>query len=237
MSSKLPLSAIIILNKKADQPVLKRVKKALEFAMEVLLVDTGEEPVEDFSKVRNQALIKASYDWILFVDSDEVVADESVEQIEKIVLGGEVDLVFVRRKDIFLGKVLRWGEVGNLNLIRLGKKSQIKFERPVHEVIKVNSSHKVFNSGIILKHYAHQNIEEFFGKIKFYASREAQHRFENKTKFEPWGILFFPMGKFVLNFFFKLGFLDGYRGLVYAMMMSLHSLLVRVYLLELENNR
>jgi glycosyltransferase involved in cell wall biosynthesis len=237
MKSKLPLSIVVILNKKADNPSLKKMEESLKFAEEILLIDTGEKPVQDFSKVRNQALAKAKYDWVLFVDSDEVISSGSAAEIEKIILEDEVDLVFVRRKDIFLGKVLGYGEVGNLNLIRLGKKSQIKFERPVHEVVEIKSFHKVFNSKIVLWHYAHQNIEGFFKKIKYYASQEAQYKFENKIEFKTEEILFFPPGKFILNFFFKLGFLDGYRGFVYAIMMSLHSLLVRVYLLELNNEK
>lgn len=239
MKSKLPLSIIVILNKKADYPFLKKLKKSAEFAEEILLIDTGEKPVEDFSQVRNQALEKAKHEWILFLDSDEVVSDGSVAEIEKIVLEDEADLVFVRRKDIFLGKVLGWGEVGNLNLIRLGKKSQMKLERPVHEVVKIKSSHRILDSEIVLWHYAHQNIEEFFKKIKYYAFREAQYKFQNgaTSKFKVEEILFFPLGKFILNFFFKLGVLDGYRGLVYAIMMSLHSLLVRIYLLELNNEK
>lgn len=232
MKNKLSLSVIIILNQKADQPLLWKVKKSVQFAEEVLFVDTGEKPVVDFAKVRNQALDKAKYEWVLFVDSDEVVTKPSVAEIEKIVLEDKADLVFVKRKDIFYDKVLRWGEVGNLSLIRLGKKSVLKFERPVHEVVKVDQSHKIIKSQIVLKHFAHQNIQEFFGKIKFYALREAEHRSQNKIKFKFWEILFFPSGKFILNFFFKLGFLDGYRGLIYAFMMSLHSLLVRIYLLE-----
>jgi hypothetical protein len=36
----------------------------------------------------------------------------------------------------------------------------------------------------------------------------------------------------MLNYWLKLGFLDGFAGLSYALMMSFHSLLVRIYLYE-----
>ena len=40
-------------------------------------------------------------------------------------------------------------------------------------------------------------------------------------------ILLFPAGKFIQNYFFKRGFLDGTAGFIHAALMSLHSFLVR----------
>ena len=45
-------------------------------------------------------------------------------------------------------------------------------------------------------------------------------------------MIVYPIGKFINNFILELGFLDGWRGLIYAFIMSLHSLWVRVYWYE-----
>ena len=40
------------------------------------------------------------------------------------------------------------------------------------------------------------------------------------------------VAKFVSNYWLKAGFLDGWRGLIYAVVMSIHSLAVRVFIYE-----
>jgi glycosyltransferase involved in cell wall biosynthesis len=41
--------------------------------------------ISDFSGVRNQCIEAATYDWFLYVDSDEILSDELVEEIADIV--------------------------------------------------------------------------------------------------------------------------------------------------------
>jgi hypothetical protein len=49
-----------------------------------------------------------------------------------------------------------------------------------------------------------------------------------------WGeLLFLPLGKFLYNYVGLLGFLDGWRGLCYALVMSMHSLGIRLRLYEI----
>jgi len=50
-------------------------------------------------------------------------------------------------------------------------------------------------------------------------------------------IIFFPIGKFINNYFFNLGFFDGPAGFTYAFMMSFHSFLVRAKLYQLTNKK
>ncbi|MFN4212849.1 MAG: hypothetical protein ACK4FL_02720, partial [Microgenomates group bacterium] len=45
-------------------------------------------------------------------------------------------------------------------------------------------------------------------------------------------IIFYPLGKFILNYFIYLGFLDGPAGFAYAFLMSFHSFLVRAKLYQ-----
>ena len=136
----------------------------------------------------------------------------------------------MRRIDIFLEKELHWGEVGNVQLLRMMKKNSAHFERAVHEVAKVNGN--VINSKIVLRHYAHQSISEFLQKIIFYIQIESELRGKNKQRFHLWELLFYPPAKFFINYVLKLGFLDGWRGLVYETMMSIHSAGVRAMLYE-----
>ena len=190
--------------------------------------------ITDFAAERNELLKSAKYEWVFFLDSDEKITAKSWLEIKKIIEENKYDLVSVKREDYFHGQKISHGEAGQMRLIRMGKKDKIAWERPVHEKVTESKSLQVLKSQIILQHYAHKNIESFLEKIAKYARLEAEFRYQHKIKFSLFELLFFPVGKFIVNYFWRLGFLDGFRGIIYAGLMSLHSFLVRVYLYELE---
>jgi hypothetical protein len=98
----------------------------------------------------------------------------------------------------------------------------------VHELAQVEG--QVSFSNITLLHYAHRNIAEFFSDVTGYAKLAAEYQNDSKLPSILLTVktIVFPLGKFIQNYFLKLGFLDGWRGLTYATLMSLHSLSVRV---------
>ncbi len=237
MSDKLPLSAIVIANKKGKNPVLYKVLDSLSQAEQIIVFDTGEQPIEDFAKVRNEALLKANQEYVLFVDSDEVLTKSSWVEIKKIVADGQADLVSILRSDIFLGKELLGGEAANQRLVRMGKKDKIKFIRPVHEVVVVDKDAQLLTSNIKLLHHSHPDIFSFFEKISFYSFIDALMRREKDNFYLISSMLFFPPLKFIFNWTVMGGYRDGMRGLVYVVLMSLHSFFVRVNGWELRHRQ
>lgn len=250
--TKLPLTVIILAHRPDD--LLENAVASAGFADQVLVIDLGDSitngklekkygidriafpelsgAILDFSQVRNRSLLHARHEWIFFLDSDEVIEPQSIPAIQKIIGKNQDNAAFVRRQDVFYGKKLKWGEVGNHWLLRMGRKGSLKFFRPVHEVAEIEDA--VTRTGIVLTHYAHNSITEFIAKVTFYAKIDAHYRFERQQPFSVFELIFWPLGKFVTNYFGKLGFLDGWRGLVYATVMSLHSFFVRVYLYQFE---
>jgi hypothetical protein len=244
--------SVIILCHRFNQRLVDAITSA-QFADQVLLIEVGAKvdtsPIKgqlkfeqftyqsqttgsiNFAKVRNQALTLAKHDWIFFLDSDEVVTSDSVPSIADLVSKNQFTSAFVRRKDIFLGKELKWGEVGSNWIIRIGHKKTLKFIRPIHEVAK--KSTLTTYASITLIHNSHSSVSSFLSKVAAYSQQEAKFRYQNKIRFSLFESLFYPAGKFFANYLFKLGFLDGWRGLIYAVMMTVHSLAVRVYLFEL----
>jgi glycosyltransferase involved in cell wall biosynthesis len=225
--SKTQLSIIIIT--RPQDKYLSLAKESAEFADEVLVIEKTN--VEDFAKVRNQALNKAKHEWVLFLDSDEIITQNSIPLIKHFIKQNYFNGLMVKRRDIFYQRLIKYGEAGQSKILRLGKKSHLKWHRRVHEVASVSS--RVGETDILLLHLAHDSVSEFIQKITHYAYLEAQLRLQQGQKFQFLEMACYPAGKFVYNFFFKLGFLDGWRGLIYAAVMSLHSLFVRVFLYEL----
>ena len=81
-------------------------------------------------------------------------------------------------------------------------------------------------------HYPHLSISQFLSQIKFHSTLHAEALRKEGVEFSLFHLIFNPLGKFLQNYFWRLGFLDGTAGFVMAMMMSLHSFLARAKLFE-----
>lgn len=206
------------------EPTNQRLAKKVNLKYKILKF----EQVVNFSETRNKALAIAKNKWVLFLDSDEWIVNSQLINWSDLINSHFVAWSF-KRKDIFYGQILKNGEPGMSEVIRLFDKTKIRYVGIVHEVPKING--EVGQSSTTIMHHPHQSISAFWNKIIFYASLASSAKETNKprTIFE---LLFFPVGKFIYNFVILLGFLDGWRGLVYALLMSFHSLFVRLYRLE-----
>lgn len=193
---------------------------------------------KNFSEQRNFGLDKAKGDWILFIDADERVSSalwyeimqHTSESIENY------DGFYLKRQDIMWGKVLKYGETGNVQLLRLSKKDAGRWEGLVHERWNIKGKTLLLNNP--LDHFPHSTVSEFLREINFYTDLRAEELYRIKTKSNWLSIIAYPKAKFILNYFFKGGFLDGLPGLVFAIVMSFHSFLVRskLWLMWQKNN-
>jgi glycosyltransferase involved in cell wall biosynthesis len=190
----------------------------------------------DFAAQRNFGLEKTSGEWVLFLDADEEVSDELKEEIKEVIRYATLerdDLVgfYIKRRDFFWGKEVKFGEVLKVRqkgILRLMKKGFGKWEGKVHEELKIeNRKLEIGKLKNFINHYPHPTIKEFLQEINFYSSLRANELFSQGKKTNILEIIFYPLFKFILNYFIYLGFLDGPPGFVYAFMMSFHSFLVR----------
>lgn len=186
---------------------------------------------DDFSSQRNFALTKAKKGWVFFVDADEKVSVRLQKEIQKVIQSVTFSGYYLKRQDIFLGKPLHFGETAKVNFLRLGQRDAGFWQGDVHEVWQINGSKgKIFNP---LVHFSHPNLTGFLEKINFYSTLRAQSLFEERKTSGLRDIILYPVAKFIQDYFFFLGFLDGMPGLIMALMMSWHSFLSRgkLYLL------
>lgn len=181
----------------------------------------------DFSAQRNFGLEKASGDWILFVDADEWVTPELAKEIEEAVRLSSLENngFYIKRKDYMWDKELKHGEVGSMKLLRLAKRDAGTWEGKVHERWRVKGPTGELEHPFL--HYPHQSIKEFLEEINMYTDLRAQELYEKGIKAYWWSIILYPKMKFFINYFFKQGFRDGIPGLIFALLMSFHSFLVR----------
>ncbi len=186
----------------------------------------------DFSKQRNYGLSKAKSDWVLFIDADERVTPELRREINDILIEEKnkpmLNGMYVKRIDFLWGKQLKHGETGNIKLLRLARKKAGIWQGTVHEKWLIEGNTDELENSLF--HYPHPSLSEFLQEINFYTTLRAKELQRNGKQCSIWEVLFYPKAKFILNYFVKLGFLDGIEGFIHAILMSFHSFLVRAKL-------
>ncbi len=235
-----------------DEAILPRCLQSLTWCDEIVVIDddSTDKTVEvakkagakvfthslddDFAKQRNFGLEKVKNEWVLFVDSDEMVSKELAKEIQLVISGKRQaeSGYYIKRKDWMWGKWLRHGETGNVKFLRLAKRDAGKWERPIHEVWNITGPVGELQHPLL--HYPHPHVAQFLEEINRYSTLNAQYLHAQGIRVSWWQIILYPKAKFFLNYFWRLGFVDGTAGAVVAIMMSFHSFLSRakLYLLQ-----
>jgi glycosyltransferase involved in cell wall biosynthesis len=240
------ISAIVLT--KNEEKNLERCLGSLRWCDELIVVDdySSDKTIEiakrykttvyshklngSFSAQRNFGLSKAKNDWVLFIDADEIVSEALAFEISNAIQLKNQNLnnfngFIMKRTDFMWGKQLKFGELKDIALLRLAKKDCGLWDGLTHEKWKIKGK-----SGYLINplfHYPHQTLTEFLNEINFYTDIRAEELRKKGIKVSYLMILFFPLGKFLLNYFIKKGFMDGIQGLIFAITMSFHSFLVR----------
>lgn len=188
---------------------------------------------KDFSTQRNFGLSKAAGDWVLFIDADERVSGSLQYEIINVINTSinNTKGYYIPRRDIMWGKLLRFGESGQVKLLRLARKGAGEWEGKVHEIWKISGKKGELKNALI--HYPHQNVTEFLREINFYTDLRANELYLNNKKTNVIEIVIYPSLKFFINYILRFGFMDGTHGLLVSALMGFHSFLVRAKLWRL----
>ncbi len=246
-----PLSIVVLTQNEADN--IERCLRSISWCADIILIDNSTDATvarakkiiipehlriftktesEDFSYLRNFGLEKAQNDWVLFLDADEEVSRELKAEIEIALIETNCVGFYLSRADFFMGKWLRYGETADVRLLKLGKKNTGRWEREVHETWKISGKIDTLRSPLL--HFPHPTVAEFLHRINRWSTLDAQVFYHQGIRSSWWKVLAYPSGKFLRNYIFKLGFLDGTAGIIVALMMSFHSFLTRAKLYMLD---
>lgn len=168
--------------------------------------------ITDFAKERNGLLKKSKSEWIFFLDSDEKVSQELMEEIKDRIRKEQADAYYIKRKIYFLGKY-----VGEDEVLRLARRDSGKWVRAVHEIWDV-ASHSTGKLKNYLIHDTADNLHEYIEKVNKYSTIHAKENLKEGKKSNLFKIIFYPLLKFVQNVLMG-------RGFVFSMLQSFHSFL------------
>jgi glycosyltransferase involved in cell wall biosynthesis len=261
-AEKLPVTVIVPVRNEAKN--LPRCLLALRYVGEVFVIDSQstDDTVEiarssgatvvqfhyqgGWPKKRQWAMntLPIAYDWILLLDADEVLTPEVAEEIRLAIQNPVVNGYSILLRIVFLGRVLRHGDVGlwKMSLFRRGKgryECRLKdqdasmADMEVHEHVVVEGPTARLRNPLI--HHNVESLSRYIQKHDEYSNWEsrvllqggddeelppsllgtqAQRRRWMKRKL--FAVPGSPVLLFLYRYVLRLGFLDGAPGLIYC---------------------
>ncbi len=235
---KSTLSAIVITKNEED-----RIEACLQsvsgLADEIIVLDSGsnDKTVEIAQKLtdkvfitdwpgygaqKQRALEKASSDWVLSIDADERVTPELRGEIEQILAQAaealDVHGYRIPMATVVFGKRLDYGVTGR-SPMRLFRREGTRYkEAMVHEGVQFEGETSQLSGQLL--HLTFRNFYHAIEKNNQYAWLWAQQRQNGKKWASICGAFLHSIWSFCSIMLFRLGFLDGRRGFMMAMLYS-----------------
>ena len=220
MGNEISLCMIILNEEEWLENCLNSIKDLVD---EIIIVDTGSTDnskeiakkftdkiydfkwCEDFSAARNFSLSKATNDWILSLDADEVIAKMDQDKIREIIKLDEAESYFFNWRNYFNDINIsgfisctgdKYGESKIANgfcvakVLRFFKnKKGYVFDGKIHETpassIKKNKG-KIFDTDVVIHHYGSLDKKKLIEKkehyIKLLKKRLEKEDFKEKSK-------------------------------------------------------
>lgn len=233
------ISAVVIAYN--EEKNIRRCLESLSWADEIVLVDSYSQDrtreiasaftdkiydvdCEGFGSKKEFARSKATNDWILSIDADEVVSDRLREEIKRIVQKDDVlDGYYIPRLSNFLSKWIRYGGWYPGYVLRLFRKDKARFNHSlVHEKLILDGKTGYLKNELL--HYTDPTISHYLLKMDRYTTLGAKMLLSEGKTTTLFDMLFRPLAVFLKMFIIKFGFLDGWHGFLLAIFSSFHVL-------------
>lgn len=189
--------------------------------------------------VRNYAISKASLDWILVLDPDEIIPKDLKEKLKEVARGNQFMAVNIPRKNIFFGKWIAHTNFWPDSLVRFFKKGKVTWGEKIHVYPQVNGEILSLpaKENLAIIHYGYDDIKQFIDRQNRYSQVEARNLYDLGERFS-WGSFFWrPTREFLVRFIRHAGFLDGFYGFALSFLMMVYELQVMIKLWELEKEK
>ncbi|MDP4115575.1 MAG: glycosyltransferase family 2 protein [Bacteroidota bacterium] len=175
-----------------------------------------------YAKTKQYAVTLTTNNWVLWIDADECLSKNLIEEIKKFKDKTPDNEVYsFPRKAEFLGRWILHGGWYPGRVERLFDKTRVRFsESDVHEYLSYTGRQGYFTNDI--EHYTDPNIKHYLKKLNNYTSLAANELLSKKKVFKLSDIIIRPLWLFVKMYFIKAGFLDGLQGFILASFSSFY---------------
>jgi glycosyltransferase involved in cell wall biosynthesis len=257
------ISCAIIVKNEIEN--LKKLLPQLEWLDEIIIVDSGSnDGTEEFLNSQNNksnapltkyyqrnfdgygpqkrfAVSKASNDWTLSLDADEIPSARLIQEIQEFLKNPQsfvgVNISFV---NVFLGREIHlWGSK-DYHLRLFNKKFGNYNQALVHELVEVRGPVVNFKSPV--RHYSYKSVSHYFEKFNRYTSWGAEMALRKKSIKQARTTSVIELSlrikvKFIALYFLRGGFLSGYPGFVWCLFSAFYPTVKYIKMNEIIKNQ
>jgi glycosyltransferase involved in cell wall biosynthesis len=164
---------------------------------------------------KNWAISQARYPHILSLDADELLSEQLRSSILHVKENWEYDGYYFNRLTNYCGKWIKHASWYPSRKLRLwdSRKGAWGGMNPHDQFILNRGSSRKFIKGDLL-HYSYYSIQQHLVQLNKFSNIAAESLFKIGKRSSYFNILFHPGWRFIRDYFIKLGFLDGFYGLV-----------------------
>jgi glycosyltransferase involved in cell wall biosynthesis len=170
----------------------------------------------DFHRNKNFGLGKATSEWILSLDADEVIPPELAQEIKQTIESSLLLGYCLNRKNFFLGKWIKGCGWWPDSILRLFRKGVTHWPLAIHDVPQIEDKKRVGLLKYSFLHYSYFSLNQYLEKFNLYTTQLAKEEYAKgvRLSFKTFFLLFFlkPFYWFVKKYIFLRGFQDGFRG-------------------------
>jgi glycosyltransferase involved in cell wall biosynthesis len=248
---KLPVSVFII-TKDNIRTVERALRSVREWTDEIVAVDSGSadgtldvlEKYADRVAVREWPGFREQYQyaqdltgnkWVIFIDADEEVPGRLAGEIRSLFEDGEPDCdgYVIHRRTFYLGRLIRHGGWYPDYEVRLFRKDKGRWEGGLHAKVAIDGKVGCLKNYFL--HYSYKDVSDQIRKVDLYSAvwaNDSERAGKGPSLLKL--VLSGPF-RFVRDYFFKLGFLDGIPGLIIAITTAYYVFIKQAKLWELKD--
>lgn len=186
-------------------------------------------------QVRNLAAAHAKHDWLLVIDSDEVLHPDLADSLLNLVPTPGT-IYSLLRHNFYANMWVNSSAWENDWVLRLYNRKETQYTKSeVHEsIIREKMVVVRIDSGFIY-HFPYNEVSQLIDKMQTYSSWYAKDNYPNKRP-NLWLIPFRAFFMFIKCYVLKRGFLDGFNGFIISSYNAVGVFSKYVKLYELYNN-
>jgi glycosyltransferase involved in cell wall biosynthesis len=228
----LPLSAYLITKNE-----IRRIEKALAslagWVDEIIVVDSGSDDgtldvvarytdrvyhkdFVGFGEQYNHAQGFTKNEWVIYIDGDEEVSRALRDEIIGLFEKGDprADGYIAPRETFYLGRWIRHGGWYPDSILRLYRKSKGTWEKGLHPKLHIDGTIGKLKNPFL--HYNYRDISHQIETVDRYSRIASAERVARGKGSSLLNMVLNPPFRFVRDYLFRGGFLDGMPGLIIA---------------------
>ncbi|MFZ5919796.1 MAG: glycosyltransferase family 2 protein [Chloroflexota bacterium] len=217
-----------------EEAIIRDCLESVKWADEILVVDSystdktldiareyGARIIQheyvNSAKQKNWAIPQCKYEWVLQIDADERVESALQEEIQRVLINIplDVDGYVGPTKNHLLGRWMKTMEAYPGNRMRLFRRDKGRFEDKEVDAKVIVAGRVLYLTNHVF-HFGFESISQKLKSLDRYTRYEADEREKLGRCYSWFHIIFRTLAVFFYYYFYKLGILDGMRGLIVA---------------------